>query len=243
MTSLVIIPPLVGSNDLFVPFTRALAARGVLATLIEPPGVGDAPAPHGVPSTRALAHTIADRWERAPVLAISIGGMIAQWIAIDLPARVDRLILASTVPHGIEALLHARLRPLTMLRCLFGTPAQTTRCLVEGILTEAAEDDERMREIDAALRAHPRTRRDFAWLAAAAAAHDAREELRAVPHPTLVLSGSEDSLTPLSAQATLLELLPNAQQEIIAGAGHALFLDAPDKTADRVAAFLGDRPS
>jgi pimeloyl-ACP methyl ester carboxylesterase len=224
VSELVIIPPLIESEGLFAPFVRALEAHGIHGRVIDPPGVGEEGSPHGLPSTRSLARAIVDRWERADVFAISLGGMIAQWIAIERPERIDRLVIASSIATGLSA----SLRPLEMVRCMFGSKEHATKCLVDAVVSGDASD------IDV----HPRSHRDLAWLAAAAASHDTHRELHRVTAPTLVISGSEDEITPLRAQERLVERITGARHEIIDGAGHAVFADAPERTAELVAAFV-----
>ena len=67
------------------------------------------PMPTGY-TIRDMAHDLAQAMEvldiqRADVFGVSMGGMIAQWLAIDHPEKVDRLILAVTCPEPNPVLL------------------------------------------------------------------------------------------------------------------------------------------
>ncbi len=182
-------------------------------------------------------------WERrrigrAHLFGISLGGMIAQWVAIDAPATVARLVLASTTSRGMRAVADAGLRGLALARCLALPEGDTSACLVEGVLSESHIDPASRGAAATAAHDHARSTSDLLWLAAAAAAHDAGHALRAVNAPTLILSGEHDRLIAPGTQARLLRHIPDARQVTIPGAGHDLTLDRPRLTAERVARFL-----
>ena len=58
--------------------------------------------------------------------------------------------------------------------------------------------------------------------------------------PALVITGSQDLLTPLGDAEELAELLPTARLEELRGAGHALMAEAPNAFNRAVQEFLGD---
>lgn len=66
---------------------------------------------------------------------------------------------------------------------------------------------------------------------------DLRTQIAAITLPTLLLHGENDPLMPLTAAQWLQVELPNAQLEVIAGAAHAAFLNAPDDFAKRISDF------
>ncbi len=219
------------------PFTDALP-RELTVEVIEPPGFGASPAPRGVPSTRRLAAAALDAWVRrglgrAHLFGISIGGMVAQWMAIDAPG----LVLASTAAHGWRIVRELGWHPLRLARCLL-TP-NASACMAGAVLPESpARNPE---EVDAPLapvRARPRTAADLLWLATAAARHDARAALERMRAPALVLTGTDDRIIGPSAQAELTASLPDARQAWLADAAHDLTLEQPDACAAQVAAFL-----
>lgn len=235
---LVVLPPLGGSAELFEPFRDALA-RDLRVLVCEPPGCGDASPPRGIPSTRSLARDVIVALEAAEVSAaalfgISLGGMIAQWVALDAPSLVRRLLLASTAARGIAALGSDAAKKLALARCLLSSEPSASLALE--IASEPMTEDDRDRLEHAAL-AHPRTRADLAWLAAAAAAHDTTERVARIGVPTLVLSGDADPIMPLEAQRALATAIPHARHTIVAAAGHDLTLDRAEETAALVRDF------
>jgi pimeloyl-[acyl-carrier protein] methyl ester esterase len=67
---------------------------------------------------------------------------------------------------------------------------------------------------------------------------DLRDSLGNIDCPTLLLLGERDMLVPVTAGRAARELIPDAQLEVIAGAGHAPFIAQPEVVAARVKRFL-----
>jgi pimeloyl-ACP methyl ester carboxylesterase len=67
---------------------------------------------------------------------------------------------------------------------------------------------------------------------------DLLDQLEAVTTPTLVVVGSEDAVTPVTAAGEIVGSLPNARLEVIAGAGHFLWLDRPEQLRAVLSDFL-----
>ena len=58
--------------------------------------------------------------------------------------------------------------------------------------------------------------------------------------PTLIITGSQDALTPVGDAEELAELIPHARLEVITGAAHGLMVEAPNGYNDAVLGFLDD---
>lgn len=239
--TVVVVPPFAAPAELMRAFTRALE-RSADVVVLEPPGFGSSPSPRGLPSTRSLARALVAQWDdrgvgRATLFGVSLGGMIAQWVAIDAPERVERLVLASTASRGARILAEGELRPLAMARCLVGSREDAAECLVGEVLTEGALEPDREAEVMQAAREGARPRRDLAWLAIAAAAHDAEAELGRVRAPTLIVSGAEDRILPPPAQAELAARIGGATQVVVDGCAHDVTLERPEEVAALVSRF------
>jgi pimeloyl-ACP methyl ester carboxylesterase len=248
MRRLMVIPALGGSAELLAPFVDALRAS-LEVSVLTPPGFGDAPSPEGAPSTRALALAAIETWDalgvgRADLLGLSVGGMIAQWLALEAPERVDRLVLASTTDLGLRAVAGAGLRELAMARCMLLPEADAMACLTSDVLDSGrGVPPEVEARAEQAARATARPKSDLLWLAAAAAAHDTRARLGELTAPTLVLSGEDDSLISVADQRAMAARLPDARHLTLSGIGHDLSLEAPARAAAAVVAFLSGRRS
>jgi pimeloyl-ACP methyl ester carboxylesterase len=159
---------------------------------------------------------------------------------IDSPARVGRIVLASTLPRGSMVRTAMWRRGLALARCLAQPPPAAEASLAERILSSqfrAAHPDEARRIRDAA-RARPASHRALLTLLLAAARHDVRERLHEIEARVLVLIGEYDPLLTIDSQRLLLQRLRHASYEVIRGAGHDLSAEAPGTTAERVIASL-----
>ena len=178
--------------------------------------------------------------ERAHVVGASMGGMIAQHVALDHRDRVRSLVLACTTAGGRSGappwrlLASAALRPLLGPRRSF--PLVAPSLYAAGTLREqgarVVEDLER-RMADAT---SPLTL--YAQLGAIAL-HDTRPRLTELGGtPTLVVHGLEDRLVPPARGRELAELIPGARLELIPACGHLLTTDAEEQTAGAILAHL-----
>jgi 3-oxoadipate enol-lactonase len=246
-TPALLLRPLGGSMALWGAFRDALAERmRVLA--FDPCGAGESsPEPLGA-TTRDMARDavlVLDHLgvPRAHVFGISLGGMVATWLAIDAPARVARLCVASAGPVGLE-LSHLNLRRgVAMAACLLAPEEDVEACLTREVLSRDVreEEPERVDEIMETVAAEPASRADILKHTLAAAGHDARDELHRIQAPTLVLKGDHDELIGPEPPAELARAIPGARLGVIPDAGHDLTLEQPVATAERVAAFFLDQ--
>ncbi|UJR81167.1 alpha/beta fold hydrolase [Sandaracinus amylolyticus] len=239
--ALVVIPALGMPAAVIDPFLARLASALRVVT-IELPGAGAASGARAGWGTRDLARAVdqvltAHAIPRAHVFGVSLGGMVAQWVAIDHPARVDRLVLASTAAHGVGAALTNLPAKVVLAKAALSPEPGAT--LARAIVSDHVRDDpDAMGRIEAAIAEQPRDGEEIAWLAAAAAVHDTRACLATIRAPTLILTGAHDALIPPAVQDELQSGITGAQRTTIAGAGHAVVLDQPSATADAVLAFL-----
>jgi 3-oxoadipate enol-lactonase len=197
------------------------------------PGYGEsAPLPDDPLTFRALA-TAASEFtgllghDHAHVVGISMGGMIAQYLAAWFPDRVRSLTLLSSSPaFGLDgtdpiAWRAARLAPLDEGL----EPADFAERVLRGLagpgISDAAFTEQRnaMRRVSAAA-----LRRSIGCLIT----HDARPLLAGIAAPTLVMVGELDAETPVAYSEHLAEHLPAATLAVVPGAGHLLNVEAPD---------------
>jgi len=179
--------------------------------------------------------------ERFHLVGRSMGGMIAQELALAAPERVRRLVLVSTSgrcdPHLSEVfLLWARMAEL-------GVPPEIRHksSMLWCLGADTLADPVRRRAYLASKYSGDRPA-DYALQSRACAAHDALERLGALRQPTLVVAGGDDRLTPRAHADALAKAIPGAELEVIPGAGHLPYLESPDRFDERVLAFLTPEP-
>ena len=212
-----------------------------LALLIDNRGTGDSQRISGRISMRDMANDAvsvldAAGVERAHVVGASMGGMIAQHVALDHRDRVSSLVLACTTAGGRSGPPPWRLLASTALRPLVG-PGRTMR-LVAPVLyapTTRERHPDRLRD-DLRRRVEDATPGNTLYAQMGAiAGHDTRSRLAELAGvPTLVLHGEEDALVPPAGGRRLAEAIPGARLHTIPGAGHVLTTDAEDEVADAI---------
>jgi pimeloyl-ACP methyl ester carboxylesterase len=182
--------------------------------------------------------------DRAHVYGISLGGMIAQTIALRHPARVDRLVLGATTPGGerhvkadddVLRFVSAR-GTMTAEQAAWGSvPINYSRRTRERHGQRIAEDVARRLE-------HPITGRGYGAQLPAAMGFKLGEQASAIAAPTLVVHGTEDVLVRPENGRLLAELIPGATLRLWPDAAHLYPTDEP--AADReVLEFLTSAPS
>ena len=165
------------------------------------------------------------------MLGTSLGGMVAQELALAVPERVDGLVLACTTPGGPEAF------PMPDQTVKLLTGGGTLRQFVENAL--APEPDAEI--VERILRHREATAQPFdAWSAqaAAGAAFDAFDRIEEIAAPTLVLHGTEDAVVDSRNAALLERRIPDARVELFPGGGHLFFWEQPDRFVEVVREFL-----
>jgi pimeloyl-ACP methyl ester carboxylesterase len=182
--------------------------------------------------------------EAAHVVGISMGGMIAQLMAIRAPRRVRSLVLLMT-HSGNPALPGARwpiklrmvrrpglrereaiIRYSMQTMRLIGSPAYPSDA--DALYAQTARQYDRSHHPAGIAR----------QTAAILAARWRGPALRKLPHPTLIVHGKDDPLIPVAAAHELKRLLPHAQLELIDGMGHDLPAALMPRLADRIRAHL-----
>jgi 3-oxoadipate enol-lactonase len=188
----------------------------------------------------ALAVLDAAGHSSAHVMGVSMGGMIAQHLALDHRDRVRSLILGCTTAGGSRGAPPWRLIGVTALRPVLGA-SRTLPLLVPALYARATRDGrpERVRqdlEIRITDATEPRT--TFAQMGAIAR-HDTRARLHELAGlPTTVIHGEEDALVPVARGRALAAGIPGARLVTIPQCGHMLTTDAEDSAAHAVVDHL-----
>ena len=208
-------------------------------------GIGESDAPPGpytVPQLAEDAARVLDEAgvDRAHVVGTSLGGMVAQELALSHPERVDRLVLACTTPGGPKAHPMPDTTVALMVEAATLEPEVALRRFVENALAPRTVS-ERPELVERILTHRLATRQAAeAWAAQAAAGvtFDAYDRLSTLAAPTLVQHGTEDVVVDPRNSDLLVELVPNARLELLPGTGHLYFWEEPDRFVASVASFL-----
>ena len=238
---ILLIRPLGGWRGSWDGFATQLA-RELRVIAFDARGSGDSSAAR-VASTRAMARDARTLLAvlgipRAHVYGISLGGMVACWLALDAPDAIDRLVLASTPASGL-AFRHDALHAVGLLRCFARRSGAVEACFAARTLSLAFRDRERarLRAIRSCAAERPAARTSLALGLAASLLHDVRARAHAIAAETLVLAGIRDALLEPDEQLAFARRLPRARFDAI-DAGHDVSAEAPEETAARVLAHV-----
>ena len=178
-------------------------------------------------------------WASAHVLGFSMGGAIAQELAIRNPERVARLVLFATFPGGLFGI-----PAWPVLRRLFGieglSPEEAAR-QVWPVTYSAAYLATQPDAVEAQMRreiAYPTPDHAARGQGAAIRAFSSALRLSQIRAETLVATGTEDALVPPGNSRILASRIPIARLALLPGLGHRAIWEAPEQTADLVGDFL-----
>jgi 3-oxoadipate enol-lactonase len=186
----------------------------------------------------ALALLAALEIDSAHVLGISMGGMVAQELALAHPDRVRTLTLGCTYCGGEGSALADEEVIRGLAEAMFsGDRDRMIRASWEANLSPSfAADDEayaRFLEI-AGLRAV--AAEVIMAQMQAIGGHDTSARLPSIEPPTLVLHGTLDRMLPVQNGRMIAGLIPDSQLEIFDGVGHLFFWERPEQSAELVRA-------
>jgi 3-oxoadipate enol-lactonase len=179
--------------------------------------------------------------ERVHVYGISLGGMVAQQLALRHPARVRSLVLGATNAGGpravradeeVVAFFRRRLRMRADEAAWASVPFNYgPRC--------RSEHFDRIEEDIAQRLAHPFAERAYRAQMFAAGLHNCYGRLPSIAAPTLVVHGHHDRVIPVANAQLIAERIPGARLEILAECGHLYATEEPE-VDDAIAAFLAE---
>lgn len=226
---------------------KALAPHYRVITL-DNRGVGQSDAPPGPYSTESMAQDCIDlldhlKISRAHICGHSLGGRIAQMIAILHPLRVNKLILASTALRSYEVTHFVLTTFIEMVRQNIANYHRTRAFLPWFYSPHFFTNNRKI-----ALLCHVFGQRhifDADALQAQLAAilhHNPGESLRLIQCPTLITSAAEDLLCPRDYSDELLHYIPHAKRMILPRGGHACLHEYPQDFNLCLLNFLSTTP-
>jgi len=176
----------------------------------------------------------------AHVLGLSMGGMIAQNIAVRYPEKVNALVLTCTHCGGDHAIRAREEVQKNFADFIYNGSLEAGQKAIKSLFaektfTEAPEIFQRYQEISGKFPSDIDTLRRQRE---AIAAHDAWDDLPNIQAPTLILTGSEDAVVPAENSDILAERIPDAQLKIFEGGGHQFLIEQADAFNQTVLDFL-----
>jgi len=208
-------------------------------------GVGRTDVPEGpypIPTMAGDAMAVLDAAgiDRAHVLGASLGGLVAQEVALLYPERVRALILACTHP-GLQNAIAASDEVMEKLRARGSMPAeQGVRLMIPHIYDSSTPRERIEEDLEIRMRTYP-TEQGYTAQVAGALTWEGYDRLPSIKAPTLVLQGENDELVPPENARVIAEQIPGAELAIIPNASHIFMTDATDESNKAVLGFLADK--
>ncbi len=177
--------------------------------------------------------------KQAHIVGLSMGGAIAQEMAINYPARVRRLVLVATYtsgdPRGTDllnsfVLMRARLSREEYLRAIGPWVYSYQDYLIPGLVEAAVKKGVQDPYFLPA--------KVYARQVEAATTHFTEDRLKQIQAPTLIVAGDDDQLTPMRFAKTLHEQIPGARLTVFQGTGHGLIWTRAEEFNNLVLSFL-----
>lgn len=175
--------------------------------------------------------------ERAHVLGASLGGMIAQELAVAEPARVDKLVLCCTTAGGPDMPPMPEATVKLFVEAPTLEPQVALRRFVENALGESPPAGLADELFARRLQNPPDP---AGWQAQAAAGTTfAGAAIDSITAPTLVVQGTADNVVDPGNAELLAARIPGARTELLDGLGHLFFWEQPEESVRIVSEFLG----
>jgi pimeloyl-ACP methyl ester carboxylesterase len=229
--------------------TDALAAEREVI-LVDYAGVGSST---GQPSStiaatarQMIAFISALGLDQIDLLGFSIGGFVAQEIALVRPALVRRLVLAATGPKGapgmhgwredIAAVARGESKPEKLLYIMFAH-TETSQGKGKQFLGRFLE---RQRDRDVATSDVARDAQYDAIVEWGIPDHSALQRLTGIKSPTLIIQGDNDLMIPTKLSHLMAGLIPDARIRIYPDAAHGFLFQYPTEVAAQINSFLTD---
>ena len=163
---------------------------------------------------------------KAAIVGVSQGGMIAQWLALDHPDKVERLVLVVTLS-----------RPNAVIKDVISRWLQMAdQGDYKGIMLDTAERSYSPKRLKQSMLEYkllgsigkPKSFDRFRIQAASCLTHDTYDLLDQISCQTLVIGGKEDQIVTGQASVEIAGRIPNCQLFLYEGPGHGLYEEAPD---------------
>jgi 3-oxoadipate enol-lactonase len=202
------------------------------------------PGPCSMADYAADAAALLDQigWERARVVGVSFGGMVAQELAVTWPERVERLALLCTSPGGAGGAsypLHELAQLTEDERNAKGLELLDSRFTPEWLA--AHPNDRALADLMAARRNGAKTAeqlRGESLQLEARSRHDVCDRLARITCPTLIACGRFDAIAPPTNAEAIAARVPNADLRTYEG-GHAFFAQDPAALPDVINFLAG----
>jgi 3-oxoadipate enol-lactonase len=216
------------THTMWEPQLRGLGER-VDTVAFDHRGHGASPVPDGPYTVAELGGDVLALMdslglERAAYCGLSLGGMVGQWLAINAPQRIERLILICTAPHLPPAAGWLE-RAATVRR------AGSVEPVIDAVLARwftaafAAQHPDLVARVRAMIATSPPE--GYAACCEAIADYDVRAGLPSITAPTLIIAGAQDPAAPPAIGRDMAAAVPGSRFALLDPAAHLASAERP----------------
>jgi pimeloyl-ACP methyl ester carboxylesterase len=240
-----------GTLDNWDPAVTDALARERDVILFESAGVGRStgtvPMTIAGMASHAMAFLDGLGIDRCDVLGYSLGGAVAQQIALERPSAFRRMILVATAPRGGEDVMHLEkpslakhlqdpsLKGYAVLQKIFFAPTETSQRAGADFIGRLMQRRQDREPPSGPAIAQAQMTAFREWDRPAG---ERFSELKGIGHPTLVVNGVHDEMIAVRNSYWLSENLPNATLLTFPDSGHGALFQYPEAFTRHVSAFL-----
>ena len=243
---LVLIQGMGGTCRGWVPLQVPDFARDRQVLIYDHRGVGDSEAAPGAFTTADLADDLVGLLDalsiaRVDALGVFMGGMVAQELALQHPARLRKLVLTGTYarPDAKRRMLLEDWIGLTEAGISY--EAMLRKRIVWSLQDETLEQTDLIEAmVSFASKEPPFSPEVFVSQCRACLEHDTYDRLRGIEQETLLICGRHDQLTPPKFHRELADEIPNARLITTHYGGHLVMVEAAERFNHSVRQFLDD---
>lgn len=229
-------------SGVWQPLIKKLSTQYMLY-LVDLPGMGNSR-----PIEPYHLHALADEVAQvipgvSDVLGWSLGGLVAQRIALNQPDRIRRLILVGSTPCFVnKAGWDAGIEPSNFETFADNVNSDYKATIMQFLTLQCMKADD-ARSTLKQLRASFETRPTPTQTTLQRALHilldsDLRDEIANIRKPTLLIHGDRDTLAPVQAAHWMMQQLPHGFLRVMSGSAHAPFLSHSEQFIAALNQFL-----
>jgi len=229
-------------SGVWQPLIKKLSAQYMLY-LVDLPGMGNSR-----PLEPYHLHALADEVAQvipgvSDVLGWSLGGLVAQRIALNQPDRVKRLVLVGSSPCFVnKAGWDSGIEPSNFETFAENVNSDYKATILQFLTLQCMKaDDARstLKQLRASFNTRPTpTQTTLHRALQILLDSDLRDEIANIRKPTLLIHGDRDTLAPVQAAHWMMQQLPQGFLRVISGSAHAPFLSHSEQFIAALNQFL-----